>query len=224
MLADGPLLRMLSLASSALPIGAFAHSQGLEWATHAGWVSDDDSAFDWISGTLLEVTARLDLPLSVRFAAAFRTSDIDRVGKLSRFLHAARESRELEEEDRHLGQALARVLEGHGVESAAPFRRDPYATFSALHALAATTWGIPERTALLGYAYSFCEAQAGALSRLLPIGQLKIQQLLFRLLECAPVAVDRALALADGDIGAFAPGHAIASMRHETQYTRLFRS
>jgi len=72
--------------------------------------------------------------------------------------------------------------------------------------------------------YSFCEAQAGALSRLLPIGQLTVQRLLFRLLECAPEAVDRALTIPDDEIGALAPGHALASMLHETQYTRLFRS
>ncbi|HVU03507.1 MAG TPA: urease accessory UreF family protein [Polyangiaceae bacterium] len=221
---DAALLRLLSLTSPALPVGAFAYSEGLEQAAELGFVSDEETAVDWIGGVLLGVLAKLDLPMVLKFRGAFAAGNLDEVAEGCRFLHACRETRELEEQDRHLGQSLARVLVGHAVPDAAPFVRDPDACFAALHALATVRFHIPERTALLGYCYSWTEAQTGALSRILPLGQLAIQRILFRILARVPAAIDAAHLVPAEDIGAFAPTHTLASMLHETQYTRLFRS
>ncbi|HEX4474362.1 MAG TPA: urease accessory UreF family protein [Polyangiaceae bacterium] len=223
-LADVPLLRLLGLSSPALPIGAFAYSQGLEYAVEAGWVTDEPSAVEWICGVLAEPFAHLDLAMFVRFYGAHASGDTERVRTTSRELLAFRESRELEQEDVHLGRAIARVLVGHGVDAAKPYLDADDATGASLYALGATTWGIPLRSALVGYTYAWAEAQTGALSRLLPLGQIAVQRILWKVLEGAPSAVDVALSLDDDDIGAFAPSYAMASVLHETQYTRLFRS
>jgi urease accessory protein len=223
-LTDAPLLRLLQLSSPALPIGAFAYSQGLEYAVSAGWVSDEPSARGWIRGILAEAVARLDLPILARAHAAWAAGDAAGAAEQSQFLLACRESRELVLEDQHLGQSLARVLAGHGIEAARSWIRDPDATFAVLYALGATAWQIPVRAALLGYAYTWSEAQTGALSRVLPLGQLAVQRILFDVTDGASAAVDLALTVPDDAIGSFSPSHALASILHETQYTRLFRS
>jgi len=223
-IGDASLLRLLQLTSPALPLGAFAYSQGIEYAAHAGWIHDEESAVDWTRGLLDSAICHIDLPLLARLHAAWLDGDEARVRKLSSLLLAFRESAELEQEDLHLGHALARVLVGHGFSEAAAFTRADDATFAALFALAAARWAIPGRSALFGYAFAWSESQTGALSRVLPLGQLAIQRILSRLVDAMPAAIDVALALPDDAIGALAPSHAMASALHETQYCRLFRS
>ena len=91
-------------------------------------------------------------------------------------------------------------------------------------ALAAVTWKIPSRQAALGYAFSWAEAQVGAATRLVPLGQTDAQLVLSCLLERIAAGLDASLRLADAQIGASAPGQALLSALHETQYSRLFRS
>jgi urease accessory protein len=223
-IGDAALLRLLQLTSPALPLGAFAYSQGIEYAAQAGWVKDEASAVEWIVGLLEGPICHVDLPFLVRMHTAWLANDEARVQELTLLLSAFRESAELEQEDVHLGRSLARVLVGHGVERARDWVRSETATFAALHALAAVEWQIPLRSALFGYAFAWSEAQAGALSRLLPLGQLAIQRVLAEVIDKTPRAVNIAEGLQDDEIGAVAASHAMASALHETQYCRLFRS
>jgi urease accessory protein len=223
-LPDASLLRLMQLTSPALPVGAFAYSQGLEYAAHAGWLTGEHDALDWVRGVLGGPFCHLDLPLLQRMHAAWSRGDGAEARRLSTLLLAFRETRELEQEDVQAGRSLARVLVGQGIEAASPWVRSTGATLAAMHALAATSWKVPERAAMLGYVFTWAEAQVGALSRLLPIGQLAAQRILSAVTETAPAAVDAATRLGDDEIGAFAPSFALASALHETQYTRLFRS
>jgi urease accessory protein len=93
-----------------------------------------------------------------------------------------------------------------------------------MFALAAARWQIPARAALGAYAFVWCEMQVSAAVRLVPLGQSAGQRVLASLSAAIPAVVARASLLADDDIGAAAPSHAIASALHETQYSRLFRS
>jgi urease accessory protein len=223
-LPDVALLRLLQLASPALPIGAFAYSQGLEQATLLGWVRDEASAGDWISGVVTEVLPRLDLPVLSELCLAWSVGDLDRVRWLSAFLHACRESAELAAEDRHLGASLARVLHGLGVLNAEPWIADPDATFATSFSLAAVHFQLPMRSAALGFLFTWLENQVAAATRLIPIGHIAAQRLLSKILVALPAAVTRGLALPFEDAGFLAPRLATASALHETAYSRLFRS
>jgi len=223
-LPDLAMLRLLQLASPALPIGAFAYSQGLEQATLLGWVKDEASAAEWIAGVVTEVLPRLDVPVLAESYAAWFDRDLERVRELSAFLHACRESAELVAEDRHLGAALARVLHGLGVAEAEPWIVDPDATFATLFSLAAVQFAIPLRSAALGFLFAWLENQVAAASRLIPIGHLAAQRVLSRVLAALPAAVDRGLEIPVSEAGFLAPGLAVASALHETTYSRLFRS
>ena len=218
------MLRLLQLASPALPIGAFAYSQGLEQATLLGWVTDEASAASWIGGVLTEVLPRLDLPVLAESYAAWATSDLARVRELSAFLHACRESAELGAEDRHLGAALSRVLHGLGVPGAEPWISDPHATFATAFSLAAVHFEIPLRSAALGFLFTWLENQVAAATRLIPIGHIAAQRVLSQILAELPAAVTRGLETPVSAAGFLAPGLAVASALHETTYSRLFRS
>jgi urease accessory protein len=217
-------LRLLQLASPALPIGAFAYSQGLEQAVELGWVHDEASVITWVSGVVTEVLPRLDLPLLAALHRAWSAHDLPRVRALSQFLHACRESAELGAEDRQLGAALARVLHGLGITDAEVWIADPDATFMTLLSLAAVHFELPVRGAALGFLFSWLENQVAAATRLVPIGHIAAQRVISRVLVSLPAAAARGLAVPDEAAGFLAPGLAAASALHETTYSRLFRS
>src|SRR6188768_2064539 len=92
---DLTLLRVLQLASPTLPVGAYAYSQGLEWAVEARWVSDEASLAEWLGDQLEHSFARIDLPILVRLHEAARRGDGETQSRWSRRLLAQRETREL---------------------------------------------------------------------------------------------------------------------------------
>jgi urease accessory protein len=221
---DLPLLRLLQIVSPALPIGAFAYSQGLEQAVADGWVTDEAQAADWLLGLLGSSFATLDLPVLARLIGAWRAGDVGAVARWSAWLLACRPTQETRAEDRQLGAALARVLDAIGIDEAAAWNVRSQVTHAAMFALAAARFAIPLPDALAGYAFSWAEAVTSAAVRLVPLGQNAGQRLLMAAGEAVRDAVPRALALDDDDLGAAAPGQALASARHETLYSRLFRS
>ena len=218
------LLRLLNLCSPALPIGGFHFSQGLEDAVERGLVNDAASAGIWIAGLAEHALGTLDLPMLLRLHAAWTAGSTARVGSLSARLIAARETAELRAEDRHLGGALARVLVEHGIDDAEPWIHHRDASHAALFALAAARWDIGAADAATGYLWNWCENQVLAAIKLVPLGQNAGQRLLAQLIERLPELVDRAAGIDDDDIGISSPMQGIASSRHETQYSRLFRS
>jgi urease accessory protein len=218
------LLRLLQLVSPALPIGAFAFSQGLETAVELGWVHDEATARAWLLGSLEDGLARLELPLVARLHPAFASGDDAAVTRWSGLLLASRETRERQLEEAQLGRALARLLADQGVAPAAGWVGADQVTHVGMFTLGAVSFGVPLEATLHGFAFAWAEAQVGAASRLVPLGQLASQRALADAAVRIPDAVAVARALADDDVGATLPGLALASALHETQYTRLFKS
>jgi urease accessory protein len=221
---DMALMRLLQIVSPALPIGAFAYSQGLEQTVSEGWVTDEAEAAAWLLGLLESSFATLDLPVLARLISAWHAGDVATVERWSAWLTACRPTRELRAEDRQLGAALARVLVALDLEDAASWTTRTYVTHAAMFALAAVRFEVPIEAALAGHAFSWAEAITSAAVRLIPLGQNAGQRLLAAAGAAIPAVVTRALALPDHEIGSAAPGQAIASARHETLYSRLFRS
>ncbi len=216
------LLRLLQLASPALPIGAYAYSRGLESAVHFGWVSSERDAACWISGTLERSLATLEGPVFLRMHRAFSVDDLEAVTYWNAFLSATRESRELALEDRQLGRALSRVLVEQGVEHAAAWSK--HGGYATLFALATAHWKVDAISGLSAFLFAFVENQVSCAVKLVPLGQTAGQRILSGLLPDIDRLAHAAPALEDGELGSFTPRVALGSALHETQYTRLFRS
>jgi urease accessory protein len=223
-LAGPPLLRLLQLASPALPIGAFAYSQGLEAAVERGDVRDEDSAGAWILGLLEHGLARLEVPIFARLHRAFTAGDLAEARRWSAFLSACRGSQEQRAEDRRTGGALARALLTLGLAEAAAWRDDPHVTLIGMFTLGAARFGLPPAPAAQGFLFSACENQIAAALRLVPLGQSAGLRLAGRAIDAIPAAVGRGFAVPDEEIASATPGQALLSALHETQYSRLFRS
>jgi urease accessory protein len=218
------LVRLLQLVSPGLPIGMYSYSQGLERAVDDGWVSNAVEAAEWISGLMDNCLTHIDLPLLARLYEAWENNDEARVVYWTQILVANRETAELRAEDRHTGQALARLLDSLGLVDVQIWLRKPEITLATLFSLVAVHWGISRRETLVGYLWGWLENQVLCAVKLVPLGQVAGQRLLIELAEKIPLLVDGALNVADDDIGGSAFGLALASSRHETQYSRLFRS
>jgi urease accessory protein len=201
------LARLLQLASPTLPVGAYSYSQGLEAAVEAGIVTDAASAERWIGDVLEFAVARIEL-------AVLRQQMAEPSQALNDFFLAARESAELRAETLQMGHSLAKLLAALGVE--VPIDQPALPT---AFACAARAWNIPERDALVAYLWSWLENQVMAAIKVLPLGQTAGQKILLAL----GAQLD-AIAGKEAEWSNFAPGLAFLSARHETQYSRLFRS
>jgi urease accessory protein len=222
------LLRLLHLASPALPIGAFHFSQGLEYAVDIGWVHDEARALEWIDGIAQGSLAALDLPVLYRLHQAWVLDDHAAVRRWNAFLIACRETAELRLEDRHLGAALLRVLKEFEITSElfrpGTARDESGVAHATAFALACARWGIASLDGLQTYAWTWAENQVLAAVKLVPLGQSAGQRMLHALNARLDSHATRAIDLMDSDIGVATGMQAVASGRHETQYTRLFRS
>jgi urease accessory protein len=217
------LLRLCFLVSPALPVGAYAYSQGLEYAVQAGWVRDEPSAFEWLQGLSRHSVGTLDLPILLRLHRAWSGNDAAVLRSWNARLIAARETAELRAEELHLGRALARVLESLEIREAAEWL-DAAPAFSTMFSMAAVRWNISSRETLTGYLWSWTENQVLAAVKLVPLGQSAAQRLLHKLIGSMPAIAENAASLPDRSIGVGVISQSIASALHESQYSRLFRS
>ncbi|WP_439859265.1 urease accessory protein UreF [Pseudomonas sp. MBLB4136] len=224
MLDDLRLLRLLQLASPGLPVGGFTYSQGLEFAVEAGWVRDAEGFRAWQREQLEDTLGHLDWPVLARLYHACRDDDAPAFAHWSRFLLANRETAELRLEERQRGQALMRLLDGWQLGQAPAWRASLELSQLGGMAWLAAHWHIPLRALALGHGYSWLEGAVMAGVKLVPFGQQMAQSLLRDLSAELPEVLEQALVLGDDQLGGGLPLLAIASARHETQYTRLFRS
>jgi urease accessory protein len=218
------LLRLLQLASPALPIGAFNFSQGLEFAIENGWVSNELDARNWILGVARHSMATLDVPMLLRLHAAWSAEDAELAHRLSAELVASRETMELRAEELHMGQSLAKIMAEFGIDAAREWIRCDHTSHAAMFALAAARSQVTPENAAITFLWAWAENQTIAAVKLLPLGQTAGQRMLEAIRQQIPSLVAVADALPDESMGTATPLAIMASAWHETQYTRLFRS
>lgn len=226
-LAPGGLLQLIWLASTALPVGGFSYSEGLESAVDAGIVDDETSAAVWLVDQLRLVLGRSELPLVATAIGGWQQHDLARIAALNRWALCTRESSEARLQGTQMGRSMSDWLRDAAPSDprvAALRALSPAPTWPVASALALARAEVPLRAALLAFAFGWAENIVQAAVRAVPLGQRAGQRLLGRLAsEIAPL-VDVAAAAGDDDRQAFTPMLAILGARHETQYSRLFRS
>ena len=221
------LVRLLQLASPALPVGAYSYSQGLESACEAKIVFDKASARQWISDVMQFNMATMEMPLVARLYRAWQVEDLESAIYWNHYFLASRETAELRAETEQMGYSLAKLLlNGQFCDLARVMTLADMQPkgFPTAFSFAAVSFSVSVAEALTAYLWSWLENQVIGAMKLIPLGQVAGQGLLFDLGRDLPRVVDQALDLGDDDLCNLAPGLAILSGQHETQYSRLFRS
>jgi urease accessory protein len=225
-LSPTALMMLMQLASPALPVGGFSYSEGLEAAVEHGLVHDEASAQTWLIDQLLLVQARSDLAVLAQAMAAWAQPDVPRLQQLNDWLLQTRETHEMRLQTEQMGRSLVDWLRNQAKADAARLSicAALRPTWPLAFALALHTHQAPVRDGLLASAFGWAENMVQAALKSVPLGQRSGQRILAALSAAIPEAVSHAMGLGDDDRQAFAPRLAILSARHETQYSRLFRS
>jgi urease accessory protein len=210
-----PLLHLLAWLSPAFPTGGFAYSHGLEWAVEAGDIKDPETLREWLEDVVARGSVRSD---TILLRQAYRNaSDPFAVRDIAALALAATPSRERRDEALNQGRAF--------VLAVAPWTQItdnlPYAVAVGV---AAAREHIPEDDGALGYVQAFAANLISAAVRLVPLGQTAGLRVLAALEPVILSTAEETKSATLDDIGGCAFRSDLAAMRHETQYTRLFRS
>lgn len=222
-------LPLMVWLSPAFPVGSFAYSHALEWAVETGQVRDLASARDWIGGLIAYGGLRNDAVLLAASWRAVWTSDPGAIGDCNELALALAGSRERYLETSAQGNAfLVAIGSAWPIASALPCEVAPViegdVAYPVAVGLVAAGHGIDLAATLDAALVSMLANLASALVRLSALGQSDGQRLIAALLpDVRGLAVFAAGSTLD-DIGGAAFQSDIASLRHETQYTRLFRT
>jgi urease accessory protein len=223
------LCRALHLASPALPIGSFSYSQGLETAVEIGLIRNEEDAGKWIADGLTEIIGRCDAPVVAFIYRASRShpsaNSLSETAYWNYWFLASRESMELRRETEQMGWSLLQLA--RALNWVAPTvltnELDPIA-FPTAFALSAACLALTETTTLTAFCFSWLETQVAAAIKLVPLGQAAGHRILTRCRTKVPVVVDLAAETTPVDVSSWAPMLGILCARHESQYSRLFRS
>jgi urease accessory protein len=225
------LTRLLHLASTMLPVGAFSYSQGLEWAVESAIVSNRAEAQRWIFDCLQWSVGRYEAPLLICAQRAWLAGDDARVSELNAQMAATRETRELLAETQQMGYSLRQWCSDANAMDAPWLDRvccvaSP--TYPMLFAAVAAAWGLDARTMVTVYLWTWLENQVGASMKAVPLGQTDGQCILLAARPLLEATVQQAIVRANSaprdGWTTQCPGLTIASSCHEAQYSRLFRS
>ncbi len=219
---DPATLRLLAWLSPAFPTGGFAYSHGLEWAVESHDVTNQATLHDWLETLLRHGTGRTDAILARHAHRA--ATDLPTLHTLTELALATAPTAERRAEAIHQGNAfIAAATPWHPetLKALAATTDVPYAI--AVGAMAGSN-GIDEDTTAVALLHAFAANLISAAVRIIPLGQstgLAVMAALEPVIleiaaETAPLTLD--------DLGGAAWRSDLAAMRHETQYTRLFRS
>jgi urease accessory protein len=213
------LLRLLQLTSPSLPIGAYSYSEGLELLCEQGVMNDPQGLTAWLTHELTAGSLRLD------GAILCRTYQGQNPRVWNQWLTASRESSELLAQSLQMGRSLLRLfqsLEPQWDEIGPLMAGDCHGAVA--FSRAAWRWQIPLEDALLGYLHSWASNLVSAGIKLIPLGQTAGQQVLLEMGTVIEQAIPEILSLEDDQLESWTWGLSMASLNHEVQYSRLFRS
>jgi urease accessory protein len=221
------LSRLLTWFSPAFPIGAFSFSHGLEWAVEAGDIHDRDSLREWLAALLAFGSGWSDAVLFAEAHRAVEAKSLKRLAVVAELAVALQPSRERRLEATMQGDAFVKAVETGWPNPGLALLRQafpaPYAL--AVAAGAASAGAEVTRTdALAAFLTGFCQNLVSAAVRLAPIGQSDGLLVMAALEPAIAETARRAARSRLAGVGGLALRSDIASMRHETQMTRLFRS
>ena len=211
------LLRLLAWLSPAFPTGAFAYSHGLEWVIQAGDISNETNLCAWLTEIITHGTGRTD---TIMLRHAHRVSEnLAALTEIADLARATASCRERQNESLDQGRAFLLAAAPWGTPPVPA--RIPYPV--AVGAVAGKH-GMPEHATASAFLQAFTSNLISAAVRLVPLGQTAGLRVLAALEATILKVASETKAATLDDLGGCAFRSDLAAMRHETQYTRLFRS
>ncbi len=217
-------LYLLQLSSPALPLGAYSYSEGLENLV-IDQINSQEKLFSWLKQELTYGAIRLEAAMMLRAYQCF--GNLETLNYWNNWLSASKETKELRQQSWQMGKSLINLLE--------KLTKEPifceiksYLTYPCNYALAfgigAANWQIKPELALIAYLQNWATNLINAGVKLIPLGQTSGQQILSQINLIIIAEYQHLLELTDDDLYSCTLGLGLASMNHEHQYTRLFRS
>ncbi len=220
-------LLLLTWFSPSYPVGSFAYSHGLEWAQEAGDLPDAANIAAWLADLIERGAARSDAILGVAAWDATTAGDWAEVASVAELALAMATSTERRMETVTQGNAfLLATAAAHPVPELAELKQvaGPDVAYPVAVAVAAAGHGIAKEELLPAFMLGFAANLVSASVRLGIVGQTDGQRVLAGLMPAISRAAAELVNASLDDLGACAFRSDIASLRHETQYSRLFRS
>lgn len=216
------LLWLLQLASPGLPVGAYAYSEGLEALVTQGVIADRASLLAWLDGQLRWGAIRVEIALMLRARATWQQPA--ELTAWNAWLSANWETEELRLQSWQMGRSLLRLLGELSPEVRFAWEGTPVTDWNWAIAWGIAAREIPPEAAALAYAQAWATNLIGVGVKLVPLGQTAGQQIWWQLQARLQATIAEILTWKDEDLESCNWGSAIASLSHQTQRTRLFRS
>ncbi|MFM2060833.1 MAG: hypothetical protein RLZZ507_503 [Cyanobacteriota bacterium] len=224
-LTHSHFLSILQLASPALPVGAYSYSEGLEMLVEMGTINNSKSLKNWLKAELNYGSIRLDGAVMIRALETAKIGNLEDLKRWNLWLSAVRDTEELRAASWQMGRSLLQLL------SKITPQIVPLATavgypcnYAIAFGIACAHWQINTDAALLAYLHSWINNLITAGVKIIPLGQTAGQEILLELQTLLNITMSEILTLEDDNLACCSWGLSLASMQHETQYTRLFRS
>jgi len=219
--------RLMTWLSPSFPVGGFSYSSGIEWVVEAGDITDAASLRDWLATMLADGSGFCDGVFLAQAHRSVEAGDDAALRDVAELAAAFVPSRERQLETSAQGRAFIEIVRAawscEGLERTIAHCGGPI-VYSVAVGLVSAAHDIPLAPTLHGYLHALAANWISAGSRLIPLGQTDSQRVLAALERVVVATAGRATAATLDDLGSATFRADLASLRHETQYTRLFRS
>lgn len=221
------LYRLMTWLSPSFPVGAFSYSSGIEWAVEAGDITNAASLQRWLAAMLTDGAGLCDGIFLAHAHRAAASSDDTSLADIAELASAFAPSRERHLETTAQGRAFIEIARAAWHNASLDRLMDSCEAaivYPVAVGLVSAAHHLPLAPTLHAFLHAVTSNWISAGARLVPLGQTDSQRLLAGLEPVVMVTATRVLAASLDDLGSATFRADLASMRHETQYTRLFRS
>jgi urease accessory protein len=222
------LYRLMTWLSPSFPVGAFSYSSGIEWAVEAGDIADGTSLRDWLAAMLADGSGFCDAVFLAQAHRAAASHDDARLRDIAELAAAFVPSRERQLETTAQGRAFIEIARSawncDGLDGAVAACGGGAIVYPVAVGLVSAVHAIPLQPSLHAFLHAVVSNWISAGARLVPLGQTDSQRVLAWLEPIVAATAQRAIDASPDDLGSATFRADLAGMRHETQYTRLFRS
>jgi urease accessory protein len=220
------LYRLMTWLSPSFPVGGFSYSSGIEWAVEAGDITDAASLRDWLAAMLTDGSGFCDAVFLAKAHRAMEADDMIGLQDVAELAAAFVPSRERQLETTSQGRAFIEIARAawncNGLDAAVA--QCGTIVYPIAVGMVGAAHGISPAPTLHAFLHAVTSNWISAGSRLIPLGQTDSQRLLASLEPVVSKTAARAGSASLDDLGSATFRADLASLRHETQYTRLFRS